>query len=105
MKARTLIFALLVAALFVFGMSFQAIGAEEEAMGETVTLTGQVNDEGQLVTDDGQQFELSGEIAGEVKQLSGQRIQVMGTVMEKAGQQHIEIEDYMIEEETEKEEW
>lgn len=107
MKTRTVIFTLLLAAVFVFGVSFQAIGGEgeEKARGETVTLTGQVDDEGLLITDDGQKFELGGDIASEVRDLSGQRIQVMGTVMEKSGQQHIEIEDYMVEEQKPEAEW
>lgn len=97
MKSKMAIFTIILAALFVATLSLPAM-AMEEGKGEAVTLTGEINYEGQLITDDGQQFELSGDVGNEVKQLSGQRIQVMGTVMEEGGKQHIEVHDYMIQE-------
>lgn len=98
MKNKTTIFVVLLATLFVVTLSFQAMASEEKNKGESISLTGEISIDGLLVTDDGQQFELAGEVADEVKQLSGQRIQVMGTVMEEGGKQHIEVQDYMIKE-------
>ena len=98
MKNKTAILTVILAALFVVTLSFQAMAAEAEFKSESVSFTGQISIDGKLITDDGQQFELAGEVADEVKQLSGQRIQVMGTVMEEGGKQHIEVQDYIIEE-------
>jgi hypothetical protein len=98
MKNKTAIFAVLLATLFVVTLSFQAMAAEEKAKGESISLTGEISLDGMLITDEGQTFELAGEIADEVKQLSGQRIQVMGTVMEEGGKQKIEVQDYMLKE-------
>lgn len=97
MKRKTAIFALLVAALFVVTLSFTAMATGEKE-GKSATLTGEISDDGLLITDDGQEFELAGEIADEVKQLAGERIQVMGTVMEEGGKQKVEVENYMIKE-------
>ncbi len=98
MKNKTAIFTVILATLFVVTLSFQAMAAEEEVKGESISLTGEISNDGLLITDEGQQFELAGEIGDEVKQLAGQRIQVMGTVMEEGGKQHIEVQDYMIKE-------
>jgi len=98
MKNKTAIFVVFLAAIFVVTLSFQAMATEEKAKGESISLTGEVTSEGQLVTDDGQQFELAGEIGDKVKRLPGKRIQVMGTVMEEGGKQHIEVQDYMVKE-------
>jgi len=97
MKRKTAIFTVLVAALFVVTLSFTAMATGEKE-GQSATFTGEVSDDGLLITDDGQEFELAGEIADEVKQLAGERIQVMGTVMEESGKQTIEVENYMIKE-------
>ena len=97
MKNKTAFLTILLATLFIVTLSFQAMATEKELKVETITYSGEINDDGLLVTDDGQEFELAGEVADEVKQLSGQRIQVMGTVMEEGGKQHIEVQDYMIE--------
>lgn len=95
MKTRTAIVFIFLAAL-VLAMSSQVMGGEEGAQGEAVSLTGQISDKGMLITDEGEQFKLEGNIAEEVKQLSGQRVEVMGTVKERWGRQSIEIEDYMV---------
>ena len=97
MKNKTAFLTILLATLFIVTLSFQAMATEKELKVETITYSGEINYDGLLVTDDGQEFELAGEVADEVKQLSGQRIQVMGTVMEEGGKQHIEVQDYMIE--------
>ena len=96
MKTRTAIVFIFLASLLVFALSSQVMAGEEGAQGEAVSLTGQISDKGMLITDDGQQFKLEGNIAEEVKQLSGQRVEVMGTVKESWGRQSIEIEDYMV---------
>lgn len=98
MKTKSAIFAVILATLFVVTLSFPAMAAEKEMKGESITLTGEISSDGLLITDDGKQFELAGEVGDEVKQLSGQRIQVMGTVMEEGGKQQIEVQDYMLKE-------
>ena len=96
MKRKATILTVILASLFLVTLSFQAMAGGEKH--ETKTITGEINNEGMLITDDGQEFELAGEIADEVKQLSGERIQVMGTVMEEGGKQKVEVENYMIKE-------
>ena len=96
MKRKATILTVILASLFLVTLSFQAMAGGEKH--ETKTITGEINSEGMLITDDGQEFELAGEIADEVRQLSGERIQVMGTVMEEGGKQKVEIENYMIKE-------
>ena len=100
MRTKTAIFTIVIATLFIGMLSFSAMAAEgqsDQAKHQAVTLTGEINYDGVLITDDGKQFELSGEVGDEVKQMSGQRIQVMGTVMEEDGKQIVDVKDYQIE--------
>lgn len=98
MKINKTIMSILFASLFTFALVYPTVAAEEQEteIRESISLIGEVNSEGQFVTDDGAQFELFGEIGDELKSMSGQRIQIMGTVMEEGDKKEIEVDDYMI---------
>jgi hypothetical protein len=75
---------------------------EREAMpqADQVTLSGTINAESQLVSDQGEAFELANTEEGqEVKSLTGKKVEITGTVMEEAGQKIVEVHEYKILEE------
>ena len=63
-----------------------------------ITVSGTINDANQLIDDNGQAFKLSEstEQGLEVKALVGQKVQLKGTVMEEAGQNIMEVQEYKI---------
>lgn len=77
-------------------VSFQAYGAGqgEEAKAKTMSLTGQINDSGELNTEEGEEFELTGDLAGELQGMGGKNVEVWGTMKEENGYHTIEVQDY-----------
>jgi hypothetical protein len=66
----------------------------------TVTITGTVNDDYQIVADDGQVYEVGqNEKGDEVVDLAGKRVKATGTVEESEGQKTINITSYEVVEE------
>jgi hypothetical protein len=64
---------------------------------DEITLSGTVGKDDQLVADNGKEFELSNTDKGlEVKSLTGQKVEVTGTVMEEAGQRVIDVHEYKV---------
>lgn len=90
---------LFLAVLLVAGMaSFQAYGAGqgEEAKARTMSLTGQINDSGELITDEGQEFVLTGDMAEELQGMGGKNVEVWGTTMDENGYHTLEVQDYRV---------
>ena len=75
----------------IFGIAFS---------GETKVITGTVNDDYQIVTDEGTAYTVEeGEMGDEVVELVGRRVKVTGTVEESEGEKMITITSYVIIEE------
>jgi hypothetical protein len=69
-------------------------------LGATETITGKVNDDYQIVTDDGDVYELGENDKGdEVADLIGKRVQVTGAVTDDDGMMTIMVASYRILEE------
>ena len=65
--------------------------------GERVTITGTVNDNYQIVTDDGNIYEVEGNEKGdEVADLIDKKVKVTGTVEESDGEKIINITSYEV---------
>lgn len=65
--------------------------------GEPLTLSGTIDESSRFVADGGQIYNLSDTDKGlEVKTLSGQKVEIKGTVMEEAGQKTVEVKEYSI---------
>ena len=68
--------------------------------GKTMTITGTVNDNYQIVADDGQVYEVADTEKGvEVVDLVGKKVKVTGTVEESDGEKVITITSYEVIEE------
>jgi hypothetical protein len=104
MKRRSTIIIAVLAVMFIFALSSQAVAGEKEGMhqtGETVTLSGQISEDGMLVTDDGKHFMLTGDKAMEVQNRTGEQLQITGTVMEadeESGHAAVEVQEYELQE-------
>jgi hypothetical protein len=84
------LFSILTIAL-IFGIAFS---------GETKVITGTVNDDYQIVTDEGTAYTVAeGEIGDEVVELVGQKVKVTGTVEESEGEKMITVTSYVVIEE------
>lgn len=77
-------------------IAFVGIGAGTVAVaGDAMKITGTVNDDGQLVDDSGQTYEISDSGAGpEALEYSGEKIEVEGMVQEAEGKKVIEINSF-----------
>lgn len=76
---------------FIFGIAFSA---------DTKTITGTVNDDYQIVTDDGTAYTVeASETGDEVVELVGQKVKVTGTVEESEGENMITVTSYVVIEE------
>ena len=84
------LFGILTIAL-IFGIAFS---------GETKVITGTVNDDYQIVTDEGTAYTVAeGEMGDEVVELVGQKVKVTGTVEESEGEKMITVTSYVVIEE------
>ena len=64
---------------------------------EHLTLSGAIDENSRFVADSGDIYTLSDNDKGlEVKTLSGQKVEIKGTVMEEAGQKTVEVTEYTI---------
>ncbi|MGD8542490.1 MAG: hypothetical protein PVI39_09390 [Desulfobacteraceae bacterium] len=71
--------------------------ASEQAAGESVMITGTVNEDNQIVSLEGETFGVADtEKGAELKSFVGMKIQVTGTVMEQDGAKVIDVEAYEI---------
>jgi hypothetical protein len=73
--------------------------ATEQAIpaGEQLILSGTIDANSRFVDDRGEVFALAdNEKSMEVKSLQGQKVEIKGTVMEKAGQKTVEVIEYNI---------
>jgi hypothetical protein len=71
--------------------------ASEHAAGESVMITGTVNEDNQIVSLEGETFGVADtEKGAELKSFVGMKIQVTGTVMEQDGAKVIDVEAYEI---------
>ncbi len=68
--------------------------AEEPLTTGEATLTGIVTQEGVLQADQGQEYAVAGEKAGELQNNMGKRIEVKGTLQEAEGKVTIEVDAY-----------
>jgi uncharacterized membrane-anchored protein len=65
--------------------------------GEELILSGTIDEKSQLVNDQGETFILVNNDKGmEVMSMSGQKVEIRGTVMEKEGQKTVEVIEYNI---------
>ncbi len=65
--------------------------------GEKLTLSGTISENNRFVDDNGLVYNLANnDKSEEVKALSGQRVEIKGTVMEQAGKKTVEVNDYKI---------
>jgi len=84
------LFGILTIAL-IFGIAFS---------GETKVITGTVNDDYQIVTDEGTAYTVeAGEAGDEVVELVGKKVKVTGTVEESEGENMITVTSYVVIEE------
>jgi hypothetical protein len=84
------LFGILTIAL-IFGIAFS---------GETKVITGTVNDDYEIVTDDGTAYTVeAGEAGDEVVELVGKKVKVTGTVEESEGENMITVTSYVVIEE------
>jgi hypothetical protein len=77
----------------------EVIAAAEQAMpaGEQLILSGTIDENSQFVDEQGEIFTLANNDKGlEVKSMSGMKVEIKGTVMEKEGQKTVEVIDYNI---------
>jgi hypothetical protein len=85
--------ALLVVALF----SGFAAAADQPAAGESVMITGTVNEENQIVSQEGETFGVADtEKGAELKSFVGMKVQIQGTVLEQDGAKVIDVQAYEI---------
>ncbi len=73
--------------------------AAEQAMpaGEHLTMSGKINENSQFVDNKGEVFNLADNEKGmEVKSMSGMKVQIKGTVMEKEGKKVIDVTEYNV---------
>ena len=64
---------------------------------EPLTLSGSIDENSRFVDDSGQIYTLADNDKGmEIKTLSGQKVEIKGTVMEEAGQKTVEVKEYNI---------
>jgi DNA/RNA endonuclease YhcR with UshA esterase domain len=89
MKSKTLISLLtVVALLFSAGVALAA---------DTVTIQGQVNEENQLVDQDGNIYQIAETEEGmQVMDMVGEKVEVRGTVTEQEGAKEITVESFSI---------
>ena len=89
MKSKTLISLLtVVALLFSAGLALAA---------DTVTIQGQVNEENQLVDQDGNVYQIAETEEGiQVMDMVGEKVEVRGTVTEQEGAKEITVESFSI---------
>ena len=65
--------------------------------GEELILSGTIDEKSQLVNDQGETFVLVNNDKGmEVMSMSGQKVEIRGTVMEQEGQKSVEVIEYKI---------
>jgi type 1 fimbria pilin len=63
----------------------------------TMTITGTVNEDSQIVTDDGKVYEVvDSEMGGEVVEKVDKKVKVTGTVEEDAGKMTISVTNYEV---------
>ena len=65
------------------------------SMGDKVTIQGQVNQENQLVDQDGTVYNIADTDQGmQVKEMVGEKVEVRGTVKEDMGEKQITVESF-----------
>lgn len=85
--------ALLMVALF----SGFAAAAEQQAAGESIMITGTVNEDNQIVSQEGETFGVvDNEKGAELQSFVGMKVQVKGTVLEEGGEKMIDVQAYEI---------
>ncbi|MCG6905703.1 MAG: hypothetical protein LJE63_03680 [Desulfobacteraceae bacterium] len=85
--------ALVLVALF----SGFAAASDQQAAGESVMITGTVNEDNQIVSQEGETFGVADtEKGAELKSFVGMKIQVTGTVLEQDGAKVIDVQAYEI---------
>lgn len=85
------IFVSTLAVLLVAFFCAAAIAADEQ------TITGKINDQQQLVADDGTVYEVaSSEKGDELVGMTDKKVSVTGTVAEKDGEKTIEVTDFKV---------
>jgi hypothetical protein len=89
MKKTALISLLTVIALvFAFGVGIAA---------DPVTIQGQVNEDSQLVDDQGNIYDIADTEEGmQVKEMVGEKVEVRGTLMEEEGAKEITVESFSV---------
>jgi hypothetical protein len=74
-----------------------AAASDQQAAGESVMITGTVNEENLIVSEEGETFGVADtEKGAELKSFEGMKIQVTGTVMEQDGAKVIDVQAYEI---------
>jgi hypothetical protein len=70
------------------------------AAGSPVSISGVINEDGQLVDDDGMAYDIAENEAGdELMEMIGQKVAVTGTVMEAEGTKIITVNEFKVLEE------
>jgi hypothetical protein len=71
--------------------------ASEQAAGESVMITGTVNEDNQIVSLEGETFGVADtEKGAELKSFVGMKVQIQGTVLEQDGAKVIDVQAYEI---------
>ena len=92
MKQKAFIGLLAIVAL-VFATGVALAGS----MGDAVTIQGQVNQENQLVDQDGTVYSIADTEQGmQVKEMVGEKVEVRGTLMEEEGAKEITVESFSV---------
>ena len=81
----------------ILALALVAFLAGPALSGGTVTITGTVNEDNQIVTDDGKVYDVvDTEKGGEVIELVDKKVEATGTVEESEGKMMISITEYEI---------
>ena len=93
MMKKTAFIGLLAIVTLVFATSVALAGS----MGDAVTIQGQVNQENQLVDQDGTVYSIADTEQGmQVKEMVGEKVEVRGTLMEEEGAKEITVESFSV---------
>ncbi|MEW6441235.1 MAG: hypothetical protein AB1640_09920 [bacterium] len=97
MRPRVFLFAFLSVAL-VTGMTAVALAADYgESAGSAQseqTLSGKITDGNKFMSDAGQEYKLKGDMADQLRDHVGERVQITGTVKESGGTPSIEVTNF-----------
>lgn len=81
----------------IFALALVVFLAGPALTGGTMTITGTVNEDSQIVTDDGKVYDVvDSEMGGEVVEMVDKKVKVTGTVEEDEGKMIISITNYEV---------